>query len=83
MEKLKVSYEGLKGNEKGIFLDITCFFRGYDLKDVVSFLLQGRGFSLEYVIRVVIDKSLIKIDQYGFVRMHKLVENMGREIVRQ
>ncbi|XP_020236375.1 TMV resistance protein N isoform X1 [Cajanus cajan] len=82
-EKLKVSYDGLKRNEKEVFLDIACFFRGYILKDVISLLLQGRGFSPEYVIRVLIDRSLIKIDQCGFVRMHNLVEDMGREIVRQ
>lgn len=82
-EKLKVGYDGLKRNEKEVFLDIACFFRGSDLKDVTSLLFQGRGFSPEYVIRVLIDKSLIKIDKYGFVRMHNLVENMGREIVKQ
>ncbi|RDX74965.1 TMV resistance protein N, partial [Mucuna pruriens] len=82
-EKLKVSYDGLKGNEKELFLDMACFFRGYNLKDVISLFLQGRGFSPEYAIRVLIDKSLIEIDQYDFVRMHNLVEDMGREIVRR
>ncbi|KAK7386980.1 hypothetical protein VNO78_27402 [Psophocarpus tetragonolobus] len=82
-EKLKVSYDGLKEKEKEVFLDISCFFRGYYLQDVISLLLQGRGFSPDYVIGVLIDKSLIKIDQYDFVRMHSLVENMGREIVRR
>ncbi|XP_047175646.1 TMV resistance protein N-like [Vigna umbellata] len=82
-EKLKVSYDGLKGNEKEVFLDMACFFRGYHLKDVINLLLQSRGFSPEYVIRMLVDKSLIKIDQYGFVQMHNLVEDMGREIVRQ
>ncbi|KAK7251890.1 hypothetical protein RIF29_35487 [Crotalaria pallida] len=80
---LKVSYDGLKENEKEVFLDIACFFRGYDLKDVTNILLQGRGFPPEYCIRVLIDKSLIKVDQHGFVRMHNLLEDMGREIVRQ
>ena len=32
---------------------------------------------------MLIDESRIKIDKYGFVRMHNLVENMGREIVKQ
>ncbi|XP_027346638.1 TMV resistance protein N-like [Abrus precatorius] len=82
-KKLEISYDGLKRNEKEVFLDMACFFRGYNLKDAISLLLQGRGFSPEYVIRVLIDKSLIKIDQYGFVRMHNLVVDMGREIVRQ
>lgn len=82
-DKLKVSYDGLKEKEKEVFLDMACFFRGYNLKDVTSLLLQGRGFSPAYVISGLIDKSLINIDQDDFVRMHNLVESMGREIVRQ
>jgi hypothetical protein len=36
-------------------------------------------------IGVLIEKSLIKIDQWGctFVTLHDLIEDMGKEIVRQ
>ncbi|XP_027362793.1 TMV resistance protein N-like [Abrus precatorius] len=79
---LRVSYDGLKEFEKQIFLDITCFFKGYKINDVISMLHSGRGSAIDYVIQVLIDKCLIKIVHYH-VRMHDLIEDMGREIVRQ
>ncbi|RDX94907.1 TMV resistance protein N, partial [Mucuna pruriens] len=79
---LRVSYDGLKEFEKEIFLDMACFFKGYELRDVVHILHGGRGFAPDYVIQVLIDKCLIKIVQCR-VRMHNLIENMGREIVRK
>jgi hypothetical protein len=80
-EILRVSYDGLTEREKEIFLDITCFFKGYKLSDVVNILTSGRGFDPDYAIQVLIDKSLIKIDHYN-VRIHDMIEDMGREIVR-
>nr|KYP65912.1 TMV resistance protein N [Cajanus cajan] len=81
LDILRVSYDGLKEFEKEIFLDMACFFKGYYLTDVINILCSGRGSTPEYGIRVLIDKCLIKIDQHR-VRMHDLIEDMGREIVR-
>ncbi|XP_057445938.1 disease resistance protein RUN1-like [Lotus japonicus] len=81
-EILKVSYDGLGEDEKGIFLDIACFFNKYEI-DYVKQVLQARGFHVEDGIRVLTDRSLIKIDAIGVLRMHDLVQDMGREIVRQ
>ncbi|PNY10327.1 disease resistance protein (TIR-NBS-LRR class) [Trifolium pratense] len=78
---LTVSYDGLTEREKEIFLDITCFFKGYKLSDVANILTRGRGFNPDYAIQVLIDKSLIKID-HCHVRIHDMIEDMGREIVR-
>ncbi|XP_045810953.1 disease resistance protein Roq1-like [Trifolium pratense] len=80
-EILRVSYDGLKEFEKEIFLDIACFFKGYKLSDVANILTRGRGFNPDYAIQVLIDKSLIKID-HCHVRIHDMIEDMGREIVR-
>ena len=79
---LKVSYDGLKEYEKKIFLDMACFFKGYELSDVKNILHSGRGLAPDYAIQVLIDKCLIKIVQCR-VRMHNLIENMGKQIVRQ
>nr|KYP63958.1 TMV resistance protein N [Cajanus cajan] len=79
---LRVSYDGLKEFEKEIFLDIACFFKGNKLSDVISILHGGRGSPIDYVIQVLIDKCLIKI-VHCHVRMHDLIEDMGRDIVRQ
>ncbi|XP_029127417.1 TMV resistance protein N-like [Cajanus cajan] len=78
---LRVSYDGLEDFEKEIFLNIACFFKGYRLSDVKNTLHSGCGSSPDYAIGVLINKCLIKIDQLH-VRMHDLIECMGKEIVR-
>ena len=81
-EVLKASYDGLDDKEKNIFLDITCFFKGED-KDYVMKLLDGCGFFSLCGIRALIDKSLITISHSNVLMMHDLIQEMGREIVRQ
>ncbi|WVZ15466.1 hypothetical protein V8G54_013032 [Vigna mungo] len=81
-EILKVSYDGLEENEKGIFLDIACFFNTWELGNVRP-MLKAHGFHVEDGLRVLVDRSLIKIDYSDFVRMHDLIRDTGREIVRQ
>ncbi|XP_031270525.1 disease resistance-like protein DSC1 [Pistacia vera] len=72
---LKISYDGLGHAEKELFLDIACFFEGWD-KYLVGILSSHIG------IRVLVDKALITIS-YKTIRMHDLLQEMGREIVRQ
>ncbi|XP_056162403.1 disease resistance protein L6-like [Syzygium oleosum] len=80
-EKLKISYEALDDEEQQIFLDIACFFIGSHKQnptfmwDASSFL-PGRG------IEVLSLMSLIKIDEYGILKMHDQLRDLGREIVR-
>ncbi|AES65510.2 disease resistance protein (TIR-NBS-LRR class), putative [Medicago truncatula] len=81
-EVLKVSYDDLDEDDKGIFLDIACFYNSYEMSYAKE-MLYLHGFSAENGIQVLTDKSLIKIDVNGCVRMHDLVQDMGREIVRQ
>jgi L1 cell adhesion molecule like protein len=81
-EILKVSYDDLEEDEKGIFLDIACFFNSYEIRYVKE-ILYLHGFHAEDGIQELTDKSLMKIDANGCVRMHDLIQDMGREIVRQ
>jgi L1 cell adhesion molecule like protein len=81
-EILKVSYDDLEENEKGIFLDIACFFNSYEI-GYVKEILYLHGYHAEDGVQELIDKSLMKIDTNGCVRMHDLIQDMGREIVRQ
>ncbi|RHN73558.1 putative Heat shock protein 70 family [Medicago truncatula] len=81
-EVLKISYDDLDEDDKGIFLDIACFYNS-DEMSYAKEMLYLHGFSAENGIQVLTDKSLIKIDGNGCVRMHDLVQDMGREIVRQ
>ena len=60
-EVLKISYDALDDKEKGIFLDIACFFKG-EVKDYVMEILDKYcGFFSISGIQALIDKSLITI----------------------
>ena len=75
---LKVSYDKLDDIRQGIFLDIACFFRGKD-KDFVLRILRSNAMM---GIEVLIDRCLLTISE-NKLDMHDLVQQMGREIVRQ
>ncbi|KAL6329283.1 hypothetical protein AAG906_015487 [Vitis piasezkii] len=78
---LKISFDGLDDNQKDLFLDIACFFKGKD-KNYVTKILKSCDFFPEIEISVLIDKSLITISNNN-VCMHDLIQEMGWEIVRQ
>ncbi|KAJ9687191.1 hypothetical protein PVL29_015872 [Vitis rotundifolia] len=78
---LRISFDGLDDNQKDIFLDIACFFKGQD-KDYITKILKSCDFFPEIEIRILIEKSLITIS-YNKVCMHDLIQEMGWEIVRQ
>lgn len=79
---LRLSYDGLNNEEKKAFLDIACFLKG-GFKDDVMKLLDGFGFYGGIGIKALQDKALITIDQKDFIGMHDLIQEMGREIVRE
>ncbi|KAH9679715.1 ADP-ribosyl cyclase/cyclic ADP-ribose hydrolase [Citrus sinensis] len=78
---LKVSYDGLDDEEQNIFLDIACFFKGQH-RDFVMNFQDACGFSAKIGIRDLVDKSLVIISN-NKITMHDLLQEMGREIVRQ
>ncbi|KAK2354127.1 TMV resistance protein N [Trifolium repens] len=81
---LKQTYHALDRDARQIFLDVACFFKGYELS-VVEYLLSahyGYGFQPHH-FKVLLEKSLIQIDEHNRVKMHDLIQDMGREIVRQ
>ncbi|XP_030958565.1 disease resistance-like protein DSC1 [Quercus lobata] len=79
---LQISYEGLDETEKVIFLDIACFFKGV-CKNYIVDILNSCNLYPVIGIRRLIEKCLITIDRYDKLWMHDLVQQMGREIVRQ
>ncbi|XP_030930499.1 TMV resistance protein N-like [Quercus lobata] len=81
-EKLKISYDGLGKIEKDIFLDIACFFKGFD-RSYVANILDACKLYPGYGIGKLIDKCLITVGQSGNLWMHDLLQQMGREIVQQ
>ncbi|TKY63433.1 TMV resistance protein N [Spatholobus suberectus] len=79
--KLKISYDGLSDEtKKEIFLDIACFFIGMDRNDVIH-ILNGCELSAENGIRVLVEQSLVTIDDKNKLGMHDLLRDMGREII--
>ncbi|TQD96966.1 hypothetical protein C1H46_017446 [Malus baccata] len=78
---LRTSFDGLDDSEKDIFLDIACFFKGAR-KDYATKILDSCGFYAHTGIRVLIDRALITVSSET-LEMHDLLEEMGREIVRQ
>ncbi|KAL6317022.1 hypothetical protein AAG906_026772 [Vitis piasezkii] len=78
---LRISFDGLDDNQKDVFLDIACFFKGQD-KDFVGEILESCDFFPANDIRVLEDNCLIIILNNELC-MHDLLQEMGWEIVRQ
>ena len=81
MDVLQLSFDGLKHMEKEIFLHIACFFKGYSEKYVKN-ILNCCGFYADIGLRVLIDKSLITIEN-EWIEMHPLLKKLGRKIVQE
>ncbi|XP_027357539.1 TMV resistance protein N-like [Abrus precatorius] len=80
---LKVSYDALEDEEKSVFLDIACCFKGYELAQIEDVLCAHYGYHMKHHIKMLDEKSLIRITSDGRVALHPLIEDMGKEIVRQ
>ncbi|CAL8107900.1 unnamed protein product [Prunus armeniaca] len=80
---LRISFDRLPDDTmRKIFLDISCFFIGED-KDYVTQILAGCGFFATTGISVLIERCLVTVSEYNKLRMHDLLRDMGREIVRE
>nr|XP_023920217.1 TMV resistance protein N-like [Quercus suber] len=78
---LRISYDGLPNIEKEIFLNIACFFCDKDQDSVIE-ILDYLELHPKIGLRILIDKSLVKL-QDNQLWMHDLLQEMGRDIVRQ
>ena len=78
---LKVSYNGLDDDQKEMFLDIACFFKGDDQYRAKR-IFGGCGFYPTIGVNTLKEKCLITIvgDKLW---MHDLLQEFGRDIVRQ
>ncbi|XP_048435292.1 disease resistance protein RPV1-like [Pyrus x bretschneideri] len=81
-ETLRLSYDGLSDDHvKGVFLDISHFFINWIGTHVMAILDSCSRCCVESEIRTLQDRCLLDIDSVMF-RMHDLIRDMGREIVR-
>ncbi|KAL6315390.1 hypothetical protein AAG906_000500 [Vitis piasezkii] len=79
---LKISFDGLDYTQRMIFLDIACFFKGYDVK-LVSRVLDGSGLEAESGINALVDRCFITISKDNIIDMHDLLAQMGKGIVHE
>ncbi|KAJ8759122.1 hypothetical protein K2173_004129 [Erythroxylum novogranatense] len=82
---LQISYNGLTRVEKDIFLDIACFFKHagqtYVTEDILRKIYKNSGLDIDITLSVLADKCLVT-SKYP-LNMHDLLQEMGKEIVRQ
>lgn len=80
LERLRISFDTLDDTEKDIFLDIACFFNGVK-KEFAIKIFDGCGFFGRIGISTLINRCLLKVDMHSRLRMHDLVQDMGRKVV--
>ncbi|KAM7469669.1 hypothetical protein LguiA_007852 [Lonicera macranthoides] len=78
LTKLKIGFDGLEKGVQNTFLDIACFFEGWQ-KERVTRILDSFDFYPDHSIPILVHKSLIHYS-HGNVCMHQLIREMGRHI---
>ena len=78
---LRISFNGLENDEKNMFLDLACFVPSGMRKEKALRICTNYGTSRNDVLDILLDKSLIKIDQWGDLEMHYQLRDMGHMIV--
>ncbi|XP_071720301.1 disease resistance protein RPV1-like isoform X2 [Rutidosis leptorrhynchoides] len=79
---LRISFDSLPSqNDKELFKHIACFFVGMD-KDYTETIMKACGIRIVLGIKNLIDRHLLTSGQNQFM-MHQLVQEMGRDVVRQ
>ncbi|TQE04832.1 hypothetical protein C1H46_009546 [Malus baccata] len=79
MKALRVSFERLDPTQKDIFLDISCFFIGWD-KDHVAKILDGCKFYATAGICDLRERCLITVED-NKLNMHDLLREMAKVII--
>ncbi|KAL2967653.1 hypothetical protein AAZX31_16G187300 [Glycine max] len=80
LDILKVSFDVLEEEEKKVFLDIACCFKGWKLTEVEHLYDD----CMKHHIEVLVEKSLIKVRWWDdAVNVHDLIQDMGRRIDQQ
>jgi len=95
LEVLKLSFIDLDRTQQDIFLDIACFFNpklnkfaGYNTREYIIDLFNACEFYPATGIEVLLHKALIafrheKGRPFPTIKMHDLLVEMGREIVKE
>ncbi|KAK8633468.1 hypothetical protein V6N13_014313 [Hibiscus sabdariffa] len=76
---LRSSFDGLDQEERDIFLDIACFYKGEN-RDFVMRIMDASYVSAHSGIDNLIDKCLVSVSE-NMITMHDLLQQMGWDIV--
>ncbi|CAG7888197.1 unnamed protein product [Brassica rapa] len=79
---LRFSYEALCDKDKDLFLHIACLFEGESISYLEKCLAHS-DLDVRHGLKVLANNSLISITEEERLVMHNLVEQLGKEIVRQ
>ncbi|XP_023746924.1 disease resistance protein RUN1 isoform X2 [Lactuca sativa] len=80
---LRMSFNSLQSkNDKDLFKYIACFFVGID-RDVAETILHACNINIRSGIPNLLDRFLLSIGWKNELKMHQLVQEMGRFEVRQ
>ncbi|KAI9074243.1 hypothetical protein K1719_043808 [Acacia pycnantha] len=77
---LRKSFDELDDLSQEMFLDIACFFVGKDINYVKEILYDCISFRVD--TELLVQKSLITIANQK-IQMHRMLQAMGREIIRK
>ncbi|PWA86312.1 disease resistance protein (TIR-NBS-LRR class) [Artemisia annua] len=77
---LEISFNDLENDYKEIFLDVACILKG-EQKDRAIQVFESCGLNGIIGIRVLEQKSLVTVTEYGSLGMHDHIEEMGKNIV--
>ncbi|XP_057818922.1 disease resistance protein TAO1 [Cryptomeria japonica] len=77
---LRLCYDGLKSDQKEMFLDMACLFIGRKRVSVISFWKASHLHPNVGLTKMKL-KSLIKLDEQDRLAMHSELRDMGRAIV--
>ncbi len=89
--RLRICYDDLADEEREMFLDIACFFSGYNSNFETGITIQKTlqiwnvpsQCSWMSSLRNLKDRSLVKVNDKGDLVMHDQLRDMGRQIVKQ
>ncbi|CAN8270614.1 unnamed protein product [Cochlearia groenlandica] len=79
---LRVGYESLAENEQTIFLHIAVFFN-YKPGGLMSAMLADNNLDIKHGLKILEDKSLIRVSAQGEIVMHKLLQQMGIQAIHR
>jgi len=82
-ERLRISYDvlGVKEHQE-MFLDVACAFLG-ELVDEAKVVWRSQGWFAISGVRSLVEKALIRVDEFGTLCMHDHLRDMGRAIAKQ